>query len=143
MAKKPEPESFMDMFSKFGRDLKMPAVDVDTIIGHHRKNLEALEQSVKATASGASSLVAKQREMLQEALHEITEAAQGLRAPGNPQELISRQADFAKRSFEAAVKNAGEVASIVRKSGTESVDILRSRIHESIEEIRDSFDKKK
>ncbi|MCA0278251.1 MAG: TIGR01841 family phasin [Proteobacteria bacterium] len=143
MAKKPEPESFMDMFSKFGRDLKMPGVDVDAIIGHHRKNLEALEKSVKATASGAASLMSKQREVLQDALREITENAQELRAHGNPQELISRQADFAKRSFEAAVKNAGEVAEIVRKSGTESVDILRSRIHESIEEIRESFDKKK
>ncbi|KQU76092.1 phasin family protein [Aminobacter sp. DSM 101952] len=143
MAKKPEPESFMDMFSKFGRDLKMPAVDVDDIVSHHRKNLEALEKSVKAGASGASSLIAKQREMIQSALQEVTEAAQGLRAPGNPQEMLGKQADFARRSFEAALKNAGEVADIVRKSGSESVEILRERIHESMQEIRDSYDKKK
>ncbi|MGF7005085.1 phasin family protein [Aminobacter sp. BE322] len=143
MAKKPEPESFMDMFAKFGRDLKMPEVDVDSIVSHHRKNFEALEQSVKATASGASSLMSKQREMLQDALREITDAAQSLRVPGNPQEMLAKQSDFAKRSFEAAVKNAGEVAAIVRKSGEESVDILRNRIHESIEEICDSIEKKK
>ncbi|AWC23607.1 TIGR01841 family phasin [Aminobacter sp. P9b] len=143
MAKKPEPESFMDMFSKFGRDLKMPAVDVDDIVSHHRKNLEALEKSVKASASGASSLVAKQREMIQSALQEVTEAAQGLRMPGNPQEMLSKQADFARRSFEAALKNAGEVADIVRKSGSESVEVLRERIRESMQEIRDSYDKKK
>ncbi|ODT07747.1 MAG: phasin family protein [Mesorhizobium sp. SCN 65-20] len=143
MAKKPEPESFMDMFAKFGRDLKMPAVDVEAIVSHHRKNLEALEKSVKASAAGASSLMVKQREMLQDTVREITDAAQSMRVPGNPQELMTKQADFARRSFEAAVKNAGEVAAIVRKSGTESVDILRNRIHESIEEIRDSYDKKK
>lgn len=143
MAKKSEPESFMDMFSNLGRDLKMPAVDVETIVSHHRKNLEALEKSVKATASGASSLAAKQREMMQEALREITEAAQGIRAPGNPQELMAKQTDFARRSFEAAIKNAGEVAEIVRKSGTESVEVLRERIRDSMQEIRDSYDKKK
>lgn len=142
MAKKPEPETFTDMFSKFGRDLKMPAVDVDAIVSHHRKNLEALEKSIKASASGASSLVAKQREMIQSALHEITEAAQGMRAPGDPRELLTKQADFARRSFEAALKNAGEVAQIVRNSGTESVEILRQRIRESMQEIRDSYDKK-
>lgn len=143
MAKQPEPESFMDMFAKFGRDLKMPAVDVDAIVSHHRKNLEALEKSVKASASGASSMAAKQREIMQEALREITEAVQGIRAPGNPQELVSKQADFAKRSFEAAVKNAGELAEIARKSGAESIEVLRARIRDSMQEIRDGYDKKK
>lgn len=143
MAKQPEPESFMDMFAKFGRDLKMPAVDVDAIVSHHRKNLEALEKSVKASASGASSMAAKQREIMQEALREITEAVQGIRAPGNPQELVSKQADFAKRSFEAAVKNAGELAEIARKSGAESIEVLRARIRNSMQEIRDGYDKKK
>lgn len=143
MAKQPEPESFMDMFAKFGRDLKMPAVDVDAIVSHHRKNLEALEKSVKASASGASSMAAKQREIMQEALREITEAVQGIRAPGNPQELVSKQADFAKRSFEAAVKNAGELAEIARKSGAELIEVLRARIRDSMQEIRDGYDKKK
>lgn len=143
MAKQPEPESFMDMFAKFGRDLKMPPVDVDAIVSHHRKNLEALEKSVKASASGASSMAAKQREIMQEALREITEAVQGIRAPGNPQELVSKQADFAKRSFEAAVKNAGELAEIARKSGAESIEVLRARIRDSMQEIRDGYDKKK
>ena len=143
MAKQPENESFMDMFTKFGRDLKMPTVDIESILGHHRRNLEALEKSAKATASGASSLMARQREMVQDSLKEITEMAQSYRAPGNPQEMLAKQADFAKKSFEAAVKNAGEVAEIVKKSGTESVEILRGRIKDAMEEIRAGYEKKK
>lgn len=143
MPKKSDPESFIEMFSNLGRDLKMPAVDVESIISHNRKNLEALEKSAKATASGASSLAAKQREIVQDALHEIIEAAQDFRNHANPQELMAKQAEFARRSFEAALKSTGEMAEIVRKSGTESVDVLRARIRESMEEIRDSFEKKK
>lgn len=142
MAKQPEPDTFMDMFAKFGRDLKMPAVDVDAIVSHQRKNLEALEKSVKAGAAGASSMAAKQREMMHEALREITEAVQGLRAPGNPQELVTKQADFARRSFEAAVRNASEMAEIARKSGAESAEVLRQRIRESMQEIRDGYGNK-
>ena len=142
MAKQPEHESFMDMFSKLGRDLKMPQVDVDASLSHHRKNLEALEKSARATATGASSIMTRQREVLQESLREITEFGQNYRAPGNPQELIAKQADFARKSFEAAVKNAGEVAEIVKKSGTESVDILRARIKDAMDEIRQSYEKK-
>ncbi|CAM5617147.1 hypothetical protein MAUB1S_10499 [Mycolicibacterium aubagnense] len=86
--------------------------------------------------------MARQREVLQDSLREITEFGQNYRAPGNPQELIAKQADFARKSFEAAVKNAGEVADIVKKSGTESVDILRARIKDAMDEIRQSYEKK-
>ncbi|TIX97060.1 MAG: phasin family protein, partial [Mesorhizobium sp.] len=68
MAKQPESDSFLDMFSRFGRDLKVPNVDVEAIISHHRKNLEALEKSARAGAAGASSLLSRQREMMQDAL---------------------------------------------------------------------------
>lgn len=143
MARKPEAESFMDMFSMLGRDLKLPAVDVDSILEHHRKNLEALQKSASATASGASSVMAKQREVIQEAVRDITEIAQGYTASANPRDAVAKQVDFARRAFESAVKNASDVAQIVQKSGSESIDILRQRIRESMEEIRDGFEKQK
>jgi len=80
--------------------------------------------------------------MLQDTLREVSDMAQSYKAPGNPQELMTKQAEFARKSFEAALKNAGEVAELVKKSGTESVEILRSRIKEAMEEIRSGYDKK-
>ena len=142
MAKQPESDSFMDMFGRFGRDLKVPNVDVEAILAHHRKNLEALEKSARAGSAGATSLLSRQREMLQDTLREVTEMAQSYRAPGNPQELMAKQTEFARKSFEVALKNAGEVAELVKKSGTESVDILRTRIKEAMEEIRAGYEKK-
>jgi phasin family protein len=143
MAKKPESDSIFDMFDRLGHDLKLPNVDIDAILAHNRKNLEALEKSAKASAAGASSLMHKQREMLQQTLSEITEMAQSYRTPGNPQELIAKQAEFARKSFETAVKNAGEVAELVKKSSTDSIEILRERIRESMEEIRQNYEKRK
>lgn len=142
MAKQTDPDTFLDMFSKFGRDLKLPKVDVEAIVSHHRKNLEALEKSARTGAEGASSLLQRQREMLQDALREITDMAQNYRTPGNPQELVAKQTEFARKSFETALKNAGEVTELVKKSGAESVDILRNRIKEAMEEIRAGYEKK-
>jgi phasin family protein len=142
MAKQPESDSFMDMFGRFGRDLKVPNVDVEAILAHHRKNLEALEKAARASAAGATSLLSRQREMLQDTLREVADVAQSYRAPGNPQELMAKQTEFARKSFEAALKNAGEVAELARKSGAESIDILRTRIKEAMEEIRAGYDKK-
>jgi phasin family protein len=142
MTRQPEAESFLDMFAKFGRDLKVPAIDVEAILAHHRKNLEALEKAARASAAGATALFSRQREMLQDTLREVTAVAQSYQAPGNPQELMAKQAEFARKSFEAALKNAGEVAELTRKSGTESVDILRARIKEAMQEIQSGYDKK-
>jgi len=142
MAKQSDSDTFLDMFSRFGRDLKVPNVDVEAILSHHRKNLEALEKSARAGAAGATSLLSKQREMMQEALREITDLAQNYRAPGNPQELMTKQAEFARKSFETALKNAGEAAELFRKSGTESIEILRDRIKEAMAEIRSGYEKK-
>ncbi|MGI6855689.1 phasin family protein [Mesorhizobium sp. 1B3] len=139
MAKKPESDSVFDMFAKLGRDLKLPSMEIERVLEYHRKNLEALQKSASASASGASSVMAKQREILQETLREITDMAQSYRVPGNPQEIMTKQADFARKTFETAVKNAGEVADIMKRSGAESIDILRKRIQESMEEIRDSY----
>ena len=143
MAKKSASESIRDMFSKLGHDLKMPEVDIEAILSHHRKNLEALEKSAKASASGASAVMNRQREMLQKTMQEVTEMAHSFRAPGNPQEMMAKQADFAKRSFEAAVKNAGEMSELVKKSSADSIEILRARIRESMEEIRQGYEKRK
>ena len=143
MANKPQSDSFLDMFSKLGKDLKMPAVDVDAILSHHRKNLEALEQSAKAGAAGATALMNKQREALQATLSEITDMARTFSASASPQDLMTKQADFARKSFETALKNAGEVAELVKKSSTDSIEILRQRIRDSMEEIRSGYDQKK
>ena len=144
MAKKPESEeSFLDMFSQFGKNLNMPKVDVESILSHHRKNLEALQKAASASAAGAQAIMAKQREALQEGLQEIQEMAQSFRSPGGPQEVMSKQAEFARKSFETAVKNTGEVADVVRKHGSESVEILRTRIQEAMEEIRETYERSK
>jgi phasin family protein len=143
MAKRPENESFLDLFNNFGRELKVPKVDIEAVLEHHRKNLEALQKSAAATASGATSIMTKQREALQKQLHEIAEMAQSYRVMSGAQETLSQHADFVRRSFETAVTNASEVAQIAQKSGSETLEILRDRIRESMDEIRENYEKHK
>lgn len=142
MAKKPENETILDMFSQFGKNLNLPQVDVDQVLDHHRRNLEALQKAASAQAAGANSIMAKQREALQDGLKEITDMAHSFRAGGSAQDIIAKQTEFARKSFETAVKNAGEVGEIIRKSGTESVEILRERIKTAMEEIREAYEKR-
>lgn len=143
MAKKPEAPSFVDMFAGLGRDLRVPGVDVERIIEHHRKNLEALQKSAAAASAGAASVMSRQREMLEETLREITDMAKSYGTPGNPQEMLSKQTEFARRSLETAVKNTTEMAELVRKSSEDTIEVLRKRIRDGMDEIRDSYENRK
>lgn len=135
MARKNDTESVIDMFARLGQDLKLPSMDVERIIEHHRKNLEALQQSAQSASAGASAVATKQREILERTLQQITEMAELYRPPLNPQDLVAKQVDFARKSFETAIENAGEMAQLMRKSSDETLEILRKRIREGMEEI--------
>ena len=83
MARKPEEtNSIFDMFSKLGSDLKLPKVDVEAILATIARTSRRWRNPRKATAAGASSLLAKQREVLQETLREVSR--HGAKLPRRP-----------------------------------------------------------
>lgn len=133
------PQALLDMFKKLGEDMKVPAVDMDKIVEHHRKNLEALAASGKAAAEGATAIAAKQKEIVETAVKEIQAAAEGFKLPGSAQEMMAAQTEFAKRAMEAAVKNTRDMAELMQKSNAEAVRVIQDRMKESFEEIRQNF----
>lgn len=142
MAKKPQSDSLIDMFARLGRDLHMPQIDIDRVIEHHRRNLEAFERSARAASAGASAVFERQREMLKATMDDINDMAGDLRA-SDPQAFMEKQAEFARKSFETTVRNTGEVAGLVARSGEEALDILRQRIREGLDEIREGVEGRK
>ena len=56
---------------------------------------------------------------------------------------MSRQAEFARKSFEAALKNASEVAEMVRTSPARNPSkFCASAFDEATNEIREGYEKK-
>lgn len=133
------PQAMLDMFKKLGEDMKVPAVDMEKIVEHHRKNLEALAASGKAAAEGATAVAAKQKEIVETAVKDIQAAAESFKLPGSAQEMMAAQTEFAKRAMEAAVKNTRDMAELMQKSNAEAVRVIQDRMKESFEEIRQNF----
>ncbi|MBS9720772.1 TIGR01841 family phasin [Tianweitania sp. BSSL-BM11] len=140
MAQQSNSDSIIDLFKRLGQTLPIPNLDVERIIAHHRRNLEALEQSARATADGTSAMMTRQREMLESMISQATETARGMKLPSSPQEMMTSQVDLARRTFETAVENAGELGTMMQRSGTASIDILRDRIKLAMNELQDGFD---
>ncbi|MEM1039074.1 MAG: TIGR01841 family phasin [Pseudomonadota bacterium] len=130
-----------DMFQKFGESLKLPTPEVDKMVEHQRKNIQAFQDAMQATSSGTQEFMSKQREQLESALADVTQMFQTFN-PTEPSKMASDQMEFAKKSFETAIKNTTELGEIARDTGTESFNILRKRMEDSMSEIRESMEKK-
>ena len=135
-------QNVTDMFKKFGEQLKVPSFDVTKIMEHQQKNLEAMTKSWQAMAGGANEIAQKQKEIFESAMKDMAEMAQAYKPGGNPQEVMAKQAEFAKKAMEAAIANTKDIAELVQKSSTEAFKIVQERMKESYEEIRATVEKK-
>jgi phasin family protein len=107
----------------------------------HRKNIDALARSAEAASEGAKSVAMKQREIIEEAIRETSAMVRNFELE-RPQDAAAKQAEFARKAFEAAVKNTRDVAELVQRSSADALKIIQDRIQQSSEEIRGALEKK-
>ncbi len=132
-------ENLFDMFLNLGRGLNLPQADMDKILENHRKNIQALEKAAKTAGSGANAVMERQREMVADAVREMTDLSRNVTSGAGSADMMARQADFARRSFETAVRNASELGEMSSKSGRDAMQVLADRMNESMEEIRSFY----
>jgi phasin family protein len=135
-------QNFMDMFKRLGEQLKVPQFDMSKFMEHHQKNLDAMAKSWQAVAGGAGAIATKQREIMAAAIKDMTEMAQSYKPVGSPQEVMAKQAEFAKKAMEAAIANTRDIADLVQKSSAEAFRIVQDRMKESYDSIKSSIEKK-
>jgi phasin family protein len=135
-------QAFTDMFRKMGEQLKVPSFDMTKIMEHHQKNIEAMTRSWQAMAGGATAIANKQREIFEATIKELTEMAKDFKPTGSPQDILTKQTEFAKKAMEAAIANTRDIAELAQKSGTEAITIIQGRMKESYEEIKSTLEKK-
>ena len=136
------PQAFTDMFRKMGEQLKVPSFDMTKIMEHHQKNFDAMTRSWQAMASGATAIANKQREIFEATIKELTEMAKDFKPTGSPQDILTKQTEFAKKAMEAAIANTRDIAELAQKSGSEAITIIQGRMKESYEEIKSTLEKK-
>jgi phasin family protein len=134
-----ETQSLVDMLKKFGSNLGLPKVDVDKLVDVHLRNLDALAQSTQIATEGAKSLAIKQKEIAESAFNEAVCLVRDFKPTGNPQEILAKQTELARRVFDATIENTRDLAELAKKSNDEAVAIVGDRIRSSITEIRGSF----
>ena len=120
-------------FTKLMRQFRLPGVDFAALVDRERKNIEALAEANRIAFEGWQRLVRRQAEILQETMKKVVADAGQVDA--------MKRADLAKEGFEKAVANMRELAEMAAKSQKEAFEVVRKRIEENVEGIR-NFGKK-
>ncbi|MCP5016835.1 MAG: TIGR01841 family phasin [Ketobacter sp.] len=107
------------------------------------KNAQALTEANRAAIEGTQKLLQRQAEMIQQALSEATEAAKTIASSGGPKEAIAAQTKAIEGAFEKAIANATEITDLVRQTQDESLKMVNTRMSESLQELKESFESMK
>ena len=121
-------------FTKLMRQFPLPGVDFAVLVDRERKNIEALAEANRIAFEGWQRLVRRQAEMLQETMKKVV-------ADAGQEDAKKKRADLAKEGFEKALANMRELAEMTTQSQKEAFDVVRKRIEENMEGIR-NFGKK-
>jgi phasin family protein len=131
-------DSFLDQMKAFGSKLGLPRVDVDKLVEMNRKNFEAFVKSASVAGEGAKALAEKQREIIQAAFKETAARVKDFHPAGSPQEVLAKQAEYARKAFEVAMQNTRDLAELTTKTTAEATKIVRDRIQENLGELQES-----
>jgi phasin family protein len=136
-------KTVMDMFADMAKQINLPKIDYEAFVDIHRKNLEAMQKSAAVLAEGGRAVVAKQQEILAEVGREAQQMLADFKPGGSAQEVATKQAELAKRVFEATVKNTKDIAELVQKSSSEAPKIILDRMRASFTEARAAVESRK
>src|ERR1700745_1992470 len=136
-------KTVMDMFADMAKQISLPKIDYEAFVDIHRKNIEAMQKSAAVVSDGGRALLGQQQEILAEVGREARHLIADFKPGGSPQEVAAKQAELAKRAFEAAVKNTRDVAELIQKSNSEAPRIILDRMRESFAEARAALESRK
>jgi phasin family protein len=135
-------QSFLDQMKAFGARLGLPEVDVNKLIDVQLRNIDAMAQSAHVVGEGAKALAEKQQNVIDAAFRETSAMVRDFHPAGDPQAVLAKQKDFAKKAFELTMENTRDIAELTKKTTTDATTIVRDRLQSSLTELRDSVARK-
>lgn len=132
---------FMDMsriteMPKGLQDFKMPGLDFDAFMAAQRKNLQAIAQASQTAVEGVQAVLRRQSDILRQGMEESTQMFNQVVSSSTPEEKVTKQTEIAKCVFDRVVGNVKEMTEMLTKVNYETLDVIRNRLGEGLEEMR-------
>ncbi len=122
--------------TKFFENAKMPAFDMEAAFAAQQKNMEALIEANKAAAAGYQEIFKRQVALFEETMADLQKQFSEMKMDQLTAEGGQRQAELMKESFDKALANLNELGETAQKANTEAFEIVRTRMQDSVEELK-------
>jgi phasin family protein len=122
--------------ASFTEAFKVPGFDANTVVEFQRRNLEALIAANQTVAQGLQTVAQRQGEIAKQSAQQFQDLLSFKPSSGSVNDLLVKQIDVAKTSYEKNVADARELGGIVAKVGSEAADILSRRVVASLDEVK-------
>jgi phasin family protein len=109
---------------------RLPGVDFAALVDRERKNIQALAEANRIAFEGSQRLIHRQAEILLETMKKVI-------ADAGRVDAMSRM-ELAQEGFEKALANMRELAEMGAEYQREAFEVVRKRIEENMEGIRNS-----
>jgi|GraSoi_2013_80cm_1033760.scaffolds.fasta_scaffold30828_2 phasin family protein len=119
--------------NKIMDQLKLPNIDLQAIIEGRRKDIEAIVKANEIALNGIKSVADKQAEMLQTVLGEIGTKLKSMAQDGSPS---AKATEMAQQTIEKALGAMRTLAEANGQSQAQVLDVINTRVQQSIDEIR-------
>jgi phasin family protein len=119
--------------NKMMDQLKLPNIDLQAIMEGRRKDLEAIVKANEVALNGIKSVADKQAEMLQTVLGEIGTKLKSMAQDGSPS---AKATEMAQQTIEKALGAMRTLAEANGQSQAQVLDVINTRVQQSIDEIR-------
>ena len=129
-------------FSKISGEFKLPTVNVETFVETARKNFATMTSLNTAAVEQMKTIAQRQGDMVRAAMEDFSKHGSEVLAAATVEEKAAKQIDFVKKSYEAAMSNAKELADLYSKGHTEALTALSARVAELTEEVKAAIAKK-
>ena len=126
-------KAMKEQFAKLMEGMKIPGVDIDSLIESQRKNIEAMSKAAQLTTDSAAAISQRQLEILKVTREQMSAALQDMKLTGE------QQGEFVRKAFETAMSSTRELAEMTAKSNADVFNVVKQRMTEDFEKLRTAF----
>jgi len=131
-----DPFNAADQFTKMFGGMEAPQVNINAVMDSQRKSVEALTVANQKMLDGVRAVSERQAEIVRDAVEKSSAAMDVFGKAKNPQDIVEKQAELARKAYDKSVKDLNELRELVVKTNKDVVEPINTRIQESFDEIK-------
>jgi phasin family protein len=129
-------ETIREIFSRY----RLPGIDLDGFIQARRDDIDAISRATAVAFTGAQDITAKQAELLQAALGELSQAlttrSQSQDATAEGSGAVEKQRELVQNTLSRTLDGMKDMADAAQRAQSEIFDIALERARSNAEQLR-------